>query len=548
MVAETEPNDTLATAQGVNLGFDVSETTALTVNGSLTTPALPATRALTATEDNGSIFLAEATGIAAGSTDAVNYATLVVSDTAPGGVGEDTDFFQVSSTAGQLITVLADGLTLPFPGGGVITFDPSVMLWDAAGNLLAFNDDDPAGGTTDSFLEFIAPTDGDYFISVQHFDVVITDPFDAASGVALAGGSDTRLVDLTIAQTNPDTDFYSFDLNAGDIVGAALNGSGDNLFLFDPSGQLIGGAADNSSSLYPANSPLPGSASDNATFAFVAPAAGTYSAAVSGGSSGSYDLDLSVHRPELEQQAVGNVQYVYLDFDGATVDPATFGGAAGSAFLSPLSIFLPSWGLVGGDENAVIDAIVSTVGRLLVTDVATLGSNGDFSTSGIDGDFGVVVLNSRDHPGLSEDNTSNLSTIVIGGTESQLGISTIGIAEALDVGNFDTADTAVVLLDAFSAAASSLDSINSLSLDPSVTIIDAIGAVVGATAAHEAGHLLGVFHTDPTNSTFDIADSGGVFLYPVGADDIFGSLDDPAYQFGTDAYDPIEGGSGAQTR
>ena len=545
MVAESEPNDTLATAQGVNLGFDVSEVTSLTVNGSLTAPALPATRALSATENNGSIPLAEATGISAGTTDAVEYATLVLSDTAPGGVGEDTEFFRVSSTAGQLITVLADGLTLPVPGGGFVTYDPSVMIWDASGNLLAFNDDDPNRITTDSFLEFIAPTDGDYYVSVQHFDVLITDAFDATSGLGLSGGGDTGVVDLTIAQTNPDIDFYSFDLNAGDIVGGALDGSGDSLFLFDPAGQLIGAASDNSSSLYPANSPLPGSAGDNATGAFVAPVAGTYSVAVSGGSSGAYDLDLSVHRSELEQQAVGNVQYVYLDFDGATVDPATFGGTAGNAFLSPLSTFLPNWGLTGGDENAVIDAIVAAVERFLVTDISTLGNNGDFSTSAIDGEFGIVVLNSRDHPGLSEDNTSNLSTIVVGGTAGQLGISTLGIAESIDVGNFDTGDTAIVLLDALSAAASDPNSVNSLSLDPSATIIDAIGAVVGATVAHEAGHILGTFHTDPTNSTFDIADSGGVFLYPVGADGLFGSLDDPAYRFGTDEFDPFEGGSGA---
>jgi hypothetical protein len=43
-------------------------------------------------------------------------------------------------------------------------FDSVVVVEDSKNNVLAFNDDDPAGGTLDSKLEWTAPADDEYRI------------------------------------------------------------------------------------------------------------------------------------------------------------------------------------------------------------------------------------------------------------------------------------------------------------------------------------------------------------------------------------------------
>jgi hypothetical protein len=79
------------------------------------------------------------------------------------------------------------------------------------------------------------------------------------------------------------------------------------------------------------------------------------------------------------------VQTLFVDFDGATVDPAIFGGLPGGATLSPLSSFLAGWGLAPGDESDLIDAILAVIEENLSTDMRVLGLNGDFDVSNIPG-------------------------------------------------------------------------------------------------------------------------------------------------------------------
>jgi hypothetical protein len=69
-----------------------------------------------------------------------------------------------------------------------------------------------------------------------------------------------------------------------------------------------------------------------------------------------------------------------------------------------------------------------------------------------------VLLNSRDHAdpfGAPHDR------LVVGGTISELGIGTIGIAQSIDPGNFATSETGVVLLDLLSGPAFDPNSLNS---------------------------------------------------------------------------------------
>ena len=345
-------------------------------------------------------------------------------------------------------------------------------------------------------------------------------------------------VDVT-GSVDGDLDFFAVQLEPGDILGAAITGGGTSLTFQDGSGLELIGSDQDLTGVHPANSPLPGG---NAALSMVVDTSGTYYVGVDGGS-GAYTLNLRVFRPALEQAFEGEHQTLFVDFDGASIDMSIFLGQSGIADLSPLNSFLPGWGLTGADENAVIDAILASIDESLSGDMRTLGNNGDFDATGIHGQFDIEILNSRDH--ADPFGLPNVSRVIIGGSIDELGFSTIGIAQSIDVGNFDTSETAVLLLDVLS---DSTGPINQIVLDPSVTIIDLIGVAVGNIAAHEAGHFFGAWHTDPSNASPNIMDQGGNFngTVGVGADGMFGTLDDVDVDFGDDVYVPNEGFTGLE--
>ena len=58
-----------------------------------------------------------------------------------------------------------------------------------------------------------------------------------------------------------------------------------------------------------------------------------------------------------------------------------------------------------------------------------MGNNGDFLATGIPGDFNIEIRNSRDHGDLF--GQPNVSRIIVGGTQAELGIPTVGIAQSI---------------------------------------------------------------------------------------------------------------------
>ena len=240
----------------------------------------------------------------------------------------------------------------------------------------------------------------------------------------------------------------------------------------------------------------------------------------------------------------GGQQTLFLDFNGESIDTSIF-GSAGTANLSPLNNFLTNWGLNSTDENAVIDAIIASVEESLAADIRGFGGNGDFDASGIGGEFDIEILNSRDH--TDPFGSSNVSRIIVGGSTTEFGIFTIGIAESIDVGNFDTTETGVVLLDLLSAVATDPNSLNQFTLDPSVSIIDIIGVGVGNIVAHEAGHLFGNFHTDQFNVNQNIMDQGGSLPNTVGlVGGVWGDGNESDVDFGDDVFVANEGFTGTE--
>ena len=316
-------------------------------------------------------------------------------------------------------------------------------------------------------------------------------------------------------------------------------GAGNQVLLAGPDGELVVTTSQDLSGIaYPEASPLPGGGI--AAMSYIADAPGIYTVRVLGaGSPGytglGYTLELRLFRQPLESSK--DPKRIFVDFDGATIDPAIFGGSGGPTSLSPLSSFLANWGLAPDDEDAVIDATLAALEENLAIDPAVLGPNGA---------FGVEILNSRDHP--DPFGAPDVSRLIVGGTIPELGLPTIGIAQSIDPGNFETAETAVILLDLLSRPAPDPDSLNSFPLAPGVSIIDFIGVALGNIAAHEAGHITGNYHTEQFNALASLMDRGGNLpnTLGVGPDGIFGNADDLDVDFNEDQFEITEGFAGLE--
>jgi hypothetical protein len=527
VVTESEPNDTQPEAMLLPLGFVPPNVAQLTISGAL---AVSPPVVLTSSEDDGAIPLAQPTDLIAGHAVQVSA---TIGDGPYGTSSGDYDWYSVNAVAGQTITVDIDARSLGS------SLDSYVGLYNGAGIRLAENDDQ-FGGNLDSYLSFVTPAADTYFIVVRGFGTGFqTDPFVSSSG---PGAGSTGFYTVTIRLDYADIDYFSFDLHAGDVLGVSLNGGATTLSLRDPLGTELIGSDQNVTSSYPDSSPL--GTAGRAALSWVVAQPGRYAIRVSDGS-GAYALELSLYRPGLKPQPAGSHQVLFLDFDGATVDAASFGGF-GLRTLSPLSSYLPGWGLDPAAQDALIDAIVAVVAAKFHT-VATAGNNGDFASTGTPGEFDVEIRNSRDHP--DPFGQANVSRVVVGGSIAELGIATIGIAESIDVGNFAAEESAVVLLDQLSDPnVDNPNSLNHFALASGVSLVDLVGVVVGNIAAHEAGHLFGDFHTDNASLRLDLMDRGGTLSGVMGSgeDGIFGTVDDIDVGFGQDAFAPEEGFTGTE--
>ncbi|MCA9259400.1 MAG: Ig-like domain-containing protein, partial [Planctomycetales bacterium] len=439
-----------------------------------------------------------------------------------------------SSTAGNYSVVAAERYLFETEPNGLLS-DPLRTLdfrIGAYGYL----------GTVNNEIEAWAPLEAWNSTSLTQLSVAVeSEPNNAiADATPIALGfealEDTAVdVSGTLANAS-DVDFYRIDLRPGDVLGVSVDGSANFLSLRDHLNfELLGSDVD-VSDIYPDASPLPGGGT--ASLARVIDREGAYFIAVSG-TTGAYDLQLRVYRPTLENELRGVHQTLFIDFDGADIDRSIFGVSGTSAF-SPLSDFLSRWGLTAADEDAVIDAIMGHVVENFA-DIGERGFNGDFATTRQPGDYAVEILNSRDH--ADPWGQENVTRIVVGGTTDQLGIFTLGLAESIDVGNFDTSETAVVLLDLLSEAGGTLtfSSLNSIHLAPLASKIDLIGTVVGNIASHEAAHLFGAFHTDRFNPVSDVTDQGGnisIFAGMVG--NVWGDGDEIDVDFVVDTYSTNE--------
>jgi hypothetical protein len=526
LVDEDEPvgvrgsNDTPASAQRVaGFGTNTGQNPAARVLGTLSPEQVGAEEVPANEEDDGSIPLAGETGI--GETVDGITTSAVVGDGPHGSEGSgsgDFDVYEVAAQAGESITVDIDT-----PTGDL---DSILLLLDAEGEILATADDDAT--SFDSLLTYQFTVAGTYYVFVTGFLTLPNDPFDSGSGT---GADSEGPYDVTILVGESDIDFFAVRLRKGDVLGASVTGAATRLSVYDTVPREVQGSTQDASSIFPADTPLPGGG--NAVVDYVAEQAGWHYVAVTSGS-GDYDVTVEAHRPALESEAPP-VQTLFLDFDGARLNTAIFGGP-GVRTLSPFSAFLGRWGLTRADEDAVIDAVLASVEENLKSDLVA---------SGLNGRFRIQIRNSRDHRDTF--GQTNVSRVVVGGTISESGIPTIGIAQTIDPGNFETEETALVLLDVLSDPAGDEASLNTY-ITPASDKVAFAGRALGNVIAHEAGHFFGDYHVDQFNDIPNLMDQGGNFpvMFGVGPDSVGGTADDIDVDFGEDTFNPGEGFTGTE--
>lgn len=529
---ETEPagavgsNDSHPNAEPIDgFGTAAARNPRVRILGELAATPVPAVRAITTAEDQGSIPLATDTAIAA--TGGRVTTTSVLGDGPHGSTGtgsNDFDFFKVEVGAGRTLTASTVG--------SVASTDTILVVFDATGVPVAANDD-VAFGTLASQLSYKPAEAGTFYVMVGGFapDPLPADPNDSGSG---AGGADEGNYNLAIGSQQLDADFYSVRLRPGDTIGATSGGGATGLTVRTPTGeQRVGGVETDASSLYPPTSPLPGGG--NTTIAYVAEEAGFYSVEVSG-LVGDYEVTLEGYRPGTQGDR-GRTQTVLLDFAPGRVNSATWGGP-GVRNVSPFASFVPLWGIPRTSARQVENRIVAGVKANL---------DAELEAGGLNPNVNVEVLNARTNPELI--GQENVSRIYVAGTIAESGISTIGIAQYIDPGNFGQEDEAIVLLDVLSAPAGPASSLNTF-MTAASDRVKFVSAAVSNVAAHEVGHTIGNYHTDNADEVGNVMDSGGsnfaTNLYGVGPDGIGGTADDDNVQFVTDTYAPVEGFTGLE--
>ena len=535
-IEEVEVNNSIKQGQKLNFfGSRYSQFNQVFVEGS--SGMFPGFnfRDVSASEDNGSIPLADESGIVE-----LFDGAIVESEIGDGPVAGLSDFDMYSVTAGAG-SVLNIQVNTPEPFGDL---DPFVAVYDANGVLLATNDDG-IPGTFDSFLSFEAPATGTYYVSVGGFDSFLpADPFDSGSGSVTGNLGSEGTYQLILGLFNfTDTDFYLVNLRRGDVFGADLVGTstGARLSIFNFRGELNVSTNLNTNVNYPAPSPLP--ANGGTSIAFIAPEAGWYAVNVAE-NFGDYVLELFVTRPAGEVNAPME-QVIFLDYNGEDFDPCEFLEIDCSipSFLTPLKEFFPNWGLPNDDET-----VKRVVGR--ITDVVKENLEEDLKRSGLNRFFRVRIIGNNgltDRTGSYEPRSVGIrkvSRVITSGTISEAFISTIGIAQSIDLGNFRQEEDAIVLLDILSAPFSGANangtfSLNDVVLAPGVSKEDLVVTALGNVISHEAGHYLGNWHNDGFTAVQCIMDQGpgGLFnLIGVGPSGVFGGADQTDVDFVTDEF------------
>jgi len=294
------------------------------------------------------------------------------------------------------------------------------------------------------------------------FNVAMEAVFDAA-GTARLQGTVSTAGDLDVFKLGP--------MSAGDriVVDAyAFNSSLDvTIALFDAQEKLVFNNDDRAD--------FAGASLDALIDLIVRHGGAEYYLVVSNSPFGSSQRLTGGYRVDIEVSGGAGVpppvgQTILLDFDGAVVDSPVLG----TMTLNPFDAADVA-AIYAGQTQTIIDQIV----RVFKQNYER---------------FDVTVLTSADPPPAPG---TLYSTLFMGGFDPML----FGIAENVDLYDIDRCDDALIFLESFSPAV--------FSVTP--TALE-LGTAMGNVAAHEAGHLLGLNHTDDDLDLMDDQSPADAFI------------------------------------
>jgi hypothetical protein len=351
--------------------------------------------------------------------------------------------------------------------------------------------------------------------------------------------------DQTLTGFTGDLDTFAMTMRGGDILDIAVLGAATQFIIRDSDAKVVYGSA--STQFSDSFNHEPRQTVGNATGTFVIPRDGTYNLTVAPdvvSPLGSYTIGLRAYRPLTEELAVGDAQIVYLDFDGDVID-GNLVGLSGFVRIPSLFESLPLMGIEPDNVNAannIMEKVITGTVRIF-EDLTQTGENGDYTESSVPGEYAVRVLNSRDHGGQISMNDPRLTRLMIGGSGEDINRDSVyGYAQSVDLGNFDLSEYGFFALDLFGEDAQ--DAIDG-GISPNNSQVDFIGDFLAAVVAHEAGHVLGMAHTNGDNFTGTLSDEGAANSIPyfqsLGPDGIYGTSDDVPPVFADDFYSVAEG-------
>ena len=271
---------------------------------------------------------------------------------APATARGDFDFYRDRGRRGR--PGCSPSTSTPSPSAPSST--PSSPCSTPTGQILAFNDDSPE---LDSFVQLELPADGDYLVAVAAFGSLPTNPFDSGSGT---GARSEGAYDVTMSfEFAEDVDVYRIDMQPGDVLGAGVCKAAAACSSCSTRPARSSWVPDATwHGIYPAHSPL--NVAGNATLDHVAAVDGPHYLRVSRGSGPVRARPAHPPAGHRDRTRPGSRQILFLDFDGAFVDPSDVRHATAARPLAARR--LP--GRLGpgpADESALIDAIVATLHR-----------------------------------------------------------------------------------------------------------------------------------------------------------------------------------------
>lgn len=345
-----------------------------------------------------------------------------------------------------------------------------------------------------------------------------------------------------------DEDWFSFNLNAGDILDVRVDSTAlgiPTLSLYNNAQEELATTVGTFTAILPDNSALTGALGttpSNGSLHYIVSRSGRYLFRL-GDAVSAYTLTFSSYRPPIESQTAGTTPTLFLDFNGASVARTNFGFGTGTARITPLANELTAMGLTPAELPTLIDEITQrTRNKFEFIRQNTTNPN-----------FALNIVSSKDV--ADPWGNPNVTRVIVGGNFSQLtGLNVanpglLGIAESVDPGNYNAEETAFVLADlipalGFPPVLGTLPA-DDIQLAASATRIQFYAEFFATIIAHEAGHTYGGWHTDPTppvgisfvNSMMDPAADQFVNS-GAGRDNIFGNADDEPLQFAADLFAP----------